>query len=131
MIKFYFLSYFVYSLHFGFCLNCLMDELKGIKNWVQHDSPYDLKPRQCQELKFPNHGWSAIDKSVSEHLRTQMRFNSHKLFLLFWSSKNMFSPSANTPNVAKISQFSKEMGKIWDVWCKGVQCLRMSDWKTD
>jgi hypothetical protein len=43
---------------------------------------------------------------------------------------NIFIPPASAPNVAKISQFSKGMGKIWDVWCKGAQCSMMSDWKT-
>jgi hypothetical protein len=31
--------------------------------------------------------------------------------------------------IANISQFDKGMGKIWCVWCKGVQCLVMGEFK--
>ncbi len=65
-----------------------------------------------------------VDRPVSQHLRIPMRSNPHtKLFLwLRRSSKNICNSSPTTAsNVAKIVQFGKAMGKIWGVWCKGVQ----------
>jgi hypothetical protein len=64
---------------------------------------------------------------VSKHLGTQRRLNPCTLFLCFWSSKNICSPSPSTSNIKKIAQFHKRMGKIWGVWWKGVQGLMISE----
>jgi hypothetical protein len=70
-----------------------------------------------------------VDSPVSKYLRSQKRLNPHTLFLWFWSSKNICSSSPNASKAAKISQFSKGMGKIWGVWCKEVQCSMMGELK--
>ncbi len=55
--------------------------------------------------------------------------NPHTLFLCFWSSKNICSSPPSASNDVKIAQFSKRLGKIWCVWCKGVQCSVMRELK--
>lgn len=67
--------------------------------------------------------------TMSKHLRTQRRLNPHTLFLYFWSWKTISDPSPSTSYIAKIAQFNKRMGKISNVWCKGVQCSMMVELK--
>jgi len=57
------------------------------------------------------------------------RSNPHTLFLYFWSSKNICNLTFSSSNITKIAQFGKGMGKIWNVWCKGFQCLVMGQLK--
>jgi hypothetical protein len=45
------------------------------------------------------------------------------------NSKNICSPAPIVSNDVKFPQFDKRMGKIWGVWCKGIQCLVMGEFK--
>jgi hypothetical protein len=43
-----------------------------------------------------------------------------------------FKKNCNSPpwaNITKHAQFGQETGKMWDVWCKRVQCLVMGELK--
>jgi hypothetical protein len=48
--------------------------------------------------------------------------------LILKVNKHFYS-SFNASNIAKICQFDKGVGKIWGVWCKGVQWQMMGDLK--
>jgi hypothetical protein len=48
---------------------------------------------------------------MSEHLRSRRRSNTHTLFVYYWSSKKVCSPSPRVSNLAKFGQFGKERGK--------------------
>jgi len=64
---------------------------------------------------------------MSEHLKTQRRFTlSHIVFLLL-KFKGHCNPAPSTSNATKIAQFDKTMRKIWDIWCKGFQCLVLGE----
>jgi hypothetical protein len=43
--------------------------------------------------------------------------------------KNICSPSPSTSNALKIAQLGEVMEKIWDVWCKRIQCSMMGEFK--
>ncbi len=57
-----------------------------------------------------------VDMPMNENLKSKRRSNLHTLFLSFWSSKNICSPTPNTSNI-KIFLI-KEWGNM-GAWCKG------------
>jgi hypothetical protein len=91
------------------------------KKEIQSSLIENIFEKHCVSIK--------VDRLVNKHFKTQIRLNPRTLLLQFWSSKGMFNLPPNVSNIEKISQFDKGMHKIWDVWCKGVQCSMMGKWK--
>jgi hypothetical protein len=66
---------------------------------------------------------------VNKHFRCRKRSNLHTLFFCFGNSKNICNPSPSAFNVTKNVQYDKKLQKIWNIWCKGVQCLVINELK--